>query len=48
MMISLSALMVMHLGVLSPLRNRIDGIFRTNGNGNGNAHGNDNEHHWVK
>jgi hypothetical protein len=50
MMISLSALIVMHLGMLSPLRNLIDGVFMTNGNGNGNGngHGNDNEHHWIK
>lgn len=50
MMISLSALMVMHLGVLSPLRNRIDGIFQTNGNGdgNGNGHANNGDQHWVR
>jgi hypothetical protein len=44
-MISISMLMLMHVGILAPLRDRIDGIFKHNGNGNGN--GKDNEHHWV-
>jgi hypothetical protein len=34
-MISISALMLMHLGMLSPLRTRIDGLFRKNGTGTG-------------
>jgi hypothetical protein len=46
MMISLSALMVMHLGMLSPLRDRIDGLFQANGNGNG--HAKDSDPHWVR
>ncbi len=46
-MISISALMLMHIGILSPLRDQIGGIFSQNqisekngnGNGNGNGHG---------
>jgi len=36
-MISISALMLMHIGILSPVRAQIDGIFYQNGNGNGNG-----------
>jgi hypothetical protein len=42
-MISISALMLMHLGILSSVRSNIDGIFSQNGNGNGK----DNGHHWI-
>jgi hypothetical protein len=42
-MITISALMLMHLGVLSSVRSQIDGMFRQNGNGNGK----DNGHHWI-
>jgi len=37
-MILISALMLMHLGMLSPLRSRIDTIFRHNGNQNKGSH----------
>ena len=36
-MISISALMLTHIGILSPLREQIDGMFTSNGNGNGNG-----------
>lgn len=42
-MISISALMLMHIGILSPLRDQIGGIFSqsqmSEKNGNGNGHG---------
>ena len=38
-MISIAALMLMHIGILSPLRNRLDESFSNNHNGNGNQSG---------
>jgi hypothetical protein len=42
-MISISALMLMHLGILSSVRSQIDGMFNQNGTGNGKDIGN----HWI-
>ncbi|HAX70941.1 MAG TPA: hypothetical protein DCY14_15110, partial [Anaerolineae bacterium] len=36
-MISISALMLMHIGILSPLRDWIDGLFVNGQQGNGNS-----------
>lgn len=38
-MISIAALMLMHIGILSPLRNRLDDTFSVASNGNGNHSG---------
>jgi hypothetical protein len=45
LMISISALMLMHLGLLSGLRSQIDNLFSQNGNGNGKPK--DDRAHWV-
>lgn len=37
-MISIAALMLMHIGILSPLRNWLDDTFSVASNGNGNGH----------
>jgi len=44
-MISISALMLMHLGILSSVRSSIDAIFSQSKKGNGN--GKDNGYHWT-
>lgn len=44
-MISISALMLMHLGILSSVRSSIDLIFSQNKNENSN--GKDSERHWI-
>lgn len=48
LMVSIAALMLIHLGILDTARSWIDSLFSHNGNGNGNGKSKDNEQHWVK
>jgi hypothetical protein len=44
-MVSISGLMLAHLGILSPLRAQIDGLFNKNGDDSGRGAGNENKQH---
>jgi len=48
LMIFISALILMHLGVLAGLRDQIDGWFKHNENTNGNGKPKEEDQHWVK
>jgi hypothetical protein len=51
LMISISGLMLIHLGVLDSARSWIDNLFSQNGNGNGNGNGkpkDNGQQHWIK